>query len=62
VAATDPDLALFLFSFYLFYYVFIVVAIWRSSEKYRGDRIWGMLARIAVMLGVIRTVADLFTS
>ena len=40
---------------YLVYYLFMVVAIWRSSERYRGPKVWGALARISVILGVIRT-------
>jgi hypothetical protein len=44
---------------YLAYYAFLVVAIWRSSEKYRGPKVWGMLARVSVMLGVIRTLMAL---
>ncbi len=38
------------------YYAFISIAIWRSSGRYRGPRIWAGLARIAVVLGVLATL------
>jgi hypothetical protein len=47
---------------YLAYYVFMIAAIWRSSEKYRGAKIWGALARISVILGGIRTLLAFFGS
>jgi len=43
----------------LVYYAFIVVAIFRSSNRYRGPRIWAALARIAVIVQVARIVLAL---
>ncbi len=40
-AVSAPDLFAFLRAVYLAYYAFMVVAIWRSSERYTGDRVWG---------------------
>lgn len=47
---TTTDLFALLRAVYLAYYSFMVVAIWRSSERYTGDRLWSVLARIAVMV------------
>ena len=43
----------------LAYYVFISVAIWRSSGRYRGKRVWAELARISVAAGIAKSVASL---
>jgi hypothetical protein len=59
-AANSPSLLLLLVALSLTYYVFIVVAIWRSAGRYAGNRIWGDLARATLALGLIRTVANLF--
>lgn len=56
LSLNDPSTARTFSFVYLGYYAFIVVAIWRSSERYEGPKIWGSLARIVVMLGVLRTV------
>ena len=55
VRRPSPGLTLF----YYAYYVFMIVAIWRSSERYTGAKVWGVLARVSVMLGLIRTVVAL---
>ena len=60
-AATNSQaLVLLVVTLHLAYFVFIVVAIWRSAGRYTGHRIWGDLARVSIALGLIRTVADLF--
>ncbi len=41
---------------YLVYFAFSVVVTWQSSEKYKGDRIWAILARVAVMIQIGRIV------
>jgi len=45
-------------AFSLVYMVFISVAIWRSSNRYQGNRAWAFLAKAAVVLGYARLVVD----
>ena len=35
------------------YNVIAVVGVWRSADRYPGDRRWADLARIAVVLGMV---------
>ena len=59
-AANMQQVALLLVMLNLIYSVFIIVAIWRSASRYRGNRFWADLARFSIVLGLIRTVANLF--
>jgi hypothetical protein len=59
LALSNPQTARALTYVYLVYYLFIVVAIWRSSERYTGPKVWAALARIMVILGVLRTIVTL---
>jgi amino acid transporter len=40
-------------------YVWALVGIWRSAKKYEGPRIWSILARVAVALGILVTLGRL---
>jgi hypothetical protein len=51
-------LTVVLFVVQLTFWAFILVAIWRSAARYRGNRVWADLARVAVGLGVLRTVIN----
>jgi hypothetical protein len=42
------------------YYVIVVVGIWRSSARYKGNPIWGDLARVAIALAILKAVATRF--
>ncbi|NQU62306.1 MAG: hypothetical protein HQ512_14335 [Rhodospirillales bacterium] len=42
------------------YAVFISISIWRSADKYDGNPLWRILAKVAVLLGVVE--AGLFIS
>lgn len=33
---------------------FISVAIWRSAGKYTGSKVWAVLARVGVVIGIVR--------
>lgn len=44
------------------YSVFILISIWRSASKYKGDFIWTVLAKIAVILNVLLFVNNLWMS
>ncbi len=37
----------------------LVVGVWRSAKKYQGPRIWPLLARCGVVLGVVMTLKDM---
>jgi hypothetical protein len=36
--------------------VWIIVGIWRSAGRYTGPRIWGILARVVVAIGVVADI------
>ena len=58
-AATNvPTLLLFLVGLHLVYSVFVCVAIWRSSGRYKGKRIWAELARISLAAGIAGMVVS----
>jgi hypothetical protein len=49
---------LLLVSFFaLAYWVLTIVAIWRSASKYKGNSLWALLARLAVVIGVFVALA-----
>ena len=35
------------------YNIFVIVAVWRSAEKYQGDRKWADLARAVTVVGMV---------
>jgi hypothetical protein len=41
------------------YGIFMFVAIWKSAGNYEGKRIWSILARVAVVIAVLRTLGGL---
>ena len=47
---------------FLAYYVFSVVCVWRSSDKYSGSAIWSILARVAVGFSILRTLGALLST
>lgn len=51
-------LPLFSFASYL-YMVAVWVGVWRSSNRYTGNKTWAGLAKLAVILSAIRTLKDL---
>jgi len=42
----------------LLWFVFIFGAIWRAAAVYPGRRLWPMLARLGVLVGVLRMGAE----
>jgi hypothetical protein len=51
VAANGPVwVAVALFVLPIPYNVFVVVAVWRSAQRYRGPSEWALLARIGVVV------------
>jgi alpha-tubulin suppressor-like RCC1 family protein len=56
-----PELIPLWWLYYLAYFVVVVIAIWRAAERYPGPRTWVTLARIAVMLDVVRFSTQLWS-
>ena len=50
-----------MFAFVLPWQVFIIVGIWRSSDKYKGPKVWAILTKIMMVLTAIRLVVGLIT-
>jgi len=42
----------------LIWFVFIFGAIWRAAGTYRGRRLWPLLARLGVLVGVVRMTVE----
>lgn len=57
-ATKSPVVALLGFLAIWGWQVFISVAIWRSAGKYAGSAIWKVLARLAVVVGVLRLTIE----
>ncbi len=38
-------------------YVWVLVGTWRAARKYKGPRIWAILAQIGMIMGVMVTIA-----
>lgn len=43
------------------YSLVVAVGIWRASDKYLGPKVWAVLAKIAVILGILRLLVDLLS-
>ena len=41
------------------YFFFTVVCVWRSASKYKGRAVWAILAKAVVVIGTLRTIAEL---
>ena len=39
--------------FFIPFQIYTVVGIWRSADKYRGTKFWAILAKIAVVFGIV---------
>lgn len=37
----------------LVYWIPVAIGIWKSSDNYKGNSLWAILAKVAVVLGVI---------
>lgn len=42
----------------LVWFVFIFGAIWRAAGRYSGPRLWAVLARLGVCVGIVRMAAE----
>ena len=50
-----------MYAFFIPWYVYIIVGIWRSSDKYKGPKGWSILAKISIIFWAIRLVIGLVT-
>jgi hypothetical protein len=58
----NPLVALLVLACEAIYTVIIVVAVWRSSRRYKGRRLWRDLSRVSVALGLLLVIAMMFAS
>lgn len=61
-ATTSAIVASTMLMAYASYFVFVAVAIWRSSARYAGPRVWRDLSRISLSLSTVRVLAEIFVS
>ena len=50
-----------MFGFLIPWYIYTTVGIWRSSDRYKGPKFWSILAKIAVILGVLSAIGQLIS-
>ena len=55
----SPILYLLVFLISIAYYIPLAIGIWRAANRYTGPKIWAILAKIAVILGVLNIIATL---
>ena len=48
-----------MWGFIIPFQIYTVVGTWRSADKYKGKKIWPILAKISIALGVISNLASL---
>ena len=39
------------------YFPYTAVCVWRSSNKFGGAAVWAILAKVSVVIGILRTIA-----
>jgi hypothetical protein len=49
------------FLFWTFYQMVVLTGIWKSSNKYKGSKIWVIMARFAAILGWLSLITLWFT-
>lgn len=50
-----------IWGFLIPFQIYTVVGIWRSSDKYKGPKFWAILAKIALVIGVISNLFSMIT-
>ena len=48
-----------MYAFLMPWYVYVIVGVWRSSDKYKGPKVWAVLAKIITILWGIRLVVGM---
>ena len=42
-----------MWGFFIPFQIYTVVGIWRSADKYKGTKFWAILAKVAVVFGIV---------
>ena len=42
-----------MWGFFIPFQIYTVVGIWRSADKYKGAKFWAILAKVAVVFGIL---------
>ena len=42
-----------MWGFFIPFQIYTVVGIWRSADKYKGTKFWAILAKVAVIFGIV---------
>ena len=48
-----------IWGFIIPFQIYTIVGIWRSSNNYKGPKFWSVLAKIAVIFGIISNLASM---
>ena len=48
-----------MWGFIIPFQIYTIVGIWRSSDNYKGPKFWAVLAKIAIILGIISSFAQI---
>ena len=48
-----------MWGFIIPFQIYIIVGIWRSSNNYKGPKFWSVLAKIAVIFGILSNLSSL---
>lgn len=60
-SALDDKIAI-IFLVGLVYEVIVSIGTWRAADKYEGSWVWSMLAKTAIVIGMIRTIVSFLPS
>ena len=50
-----------MWGFLIPFQIYTVVGIWRSANKYKGAKFWAILAKVAVVFGIISNLFSMIT-
>ena len=48
-----------MWGFLIPFQIYTVVGIWRSADKHKGSKFWAVIAKIAVVLGIVTNLASM---
>ena len=43
------------------WFIFVAIGIWKSATNYKGPKFWAILAKIAIIIGVINSVGSIIS-
>tara|TARA_B100001741_G_C16488332_1_gene568391 strand:- start:234 stop:554 length:321 start_codon:yes stop_codon:yes gene_type:complete len=50
-----------MWGFIIPFQIYTVVGIWRSADRYKGPKFWAILAKIAVIIGILSNLMSLLS-